>query len=643
MIDAGQTPGEPAADVVAGPVEFTLKRPRFWSVRFSAVFAMLVVSAGAFYASIWPPVARGGSALVRVLELVVPLAACLVALLARWRLRPAAVPPLSFHGDHFLAPRHPEGRTSIRVDYGEVVAVDLGGASGREQLFIGTRRRLLALPRLAFAAPDAIERALRELYVRILRLPEGTRIVEQIARRRRFALAAMSRSATATQLLLAVTVLLFALEWVSGALDEPFGPVRFGASAPVLIRDGEVYRLLASVLLHASVVHLYFDGLAFFFLGAILERVLGRSRFLLVYFVSGLAGAVASAVVSQRLFATHASAATFGLLGAYLVVSLRFGSDLPLGLRQPRRWWALMIGLNAAMPVALPEVDPLSMVAGLLAGVLTAFLVIDENGVLDHRAQGRLGLRFMAGMMASLYAAAFVAGLGHALRGPGDVGLRFARAATESSHTISRALQSLATRVAHDPAASAELLSVAASAAGRARQARPDDVRTLDAWATVQYRLGRLDDAIAVGREVIRVQPAPLFVEHLARYLDERAGGGAGPALVAAGDVGRVRLSAGSADEARPEPRLVVTLDRPLERPLALLALVRRGATVVGLARVRLSDVSAGSHELSAPLRDGWPAGVSFEVALLDAACDACAGEPALSYWPLEPSRPGLP
>ena len=64
--------------------------------------------------------------------------------------------------------------------------------------------------------------------------------------------------------------------------------------------------------------------LALYFLGPMLENVLGRARFLALYLVSGLAGSAAVMLLSDPHSQTlGASGAIFGLMGALAVVALK--------------------------------------------------------------------------------------------------------------------------------------------------------------------------------------------------------------------------------------------------------------------------------------------------------------------------------
>ena len=74
-----------------------------------------------------------------------------------------------------------------------------------------------------------------------------------------------------------------------------------------------IWTLLTAIFLHSGVVHLIYNlfGLALF--GSILEHVIGSRKFLILFFVSGLAASIISLPFYTRVLG--ASGAVFGILG----------------------------------------------------------------------------------------------------------------------------------------------------------------------------------------------------------------------------------------------------------------------------------------------------------------------------------------
>lgn len=139
----------------------------------------------------------------------------------------------------------------------------------------------------------------------------------------------------ATPLIVAANVLLYAVGVILSG-PEALAPGRgvFGLLGPtedVQIRMGEVslaflryhgeyWRLITANFLHAGLIHLFFNMSVLSYLAPPVERMLGREKFVCVYFVSG-AGGLGISLFSIGLFTPTigASAAVFGLIASILV------------------------------------------------------------------------------------------------------------------------------------------------------------------------------------------------------------------------------------------------------------------------------------------------------------------------------------
>jgi len=73
------------------------------------------------------------------------------------------------------------------------------------------------------------------------------------------------------------------------------------------------YTLITSIFLHSGIPHLFYNlfGLALF--GSILEHIIGSKKFLILFFISGLAASLVSIPFYARVLG--ASGAIFGILG----------------------------------------------------------------------------------------------------------------------------------------------------------------------------------------------------------------------------------------------------------------------------------------------------------------------------------------
>jgi membrane associated rhomboid family serine protease len=92
---------------------------------------------------------------------------------------------------------------------------------------------------------------------------------------------------------------------------------------PLGVAHGQWWRLFTSMFLHASFFHLLINMYSLFFVGSIMEQLIGRWRFLLLYLASGLAGSAGALLISPLTPTVGASGAIFGVLGGLFVLERR--------------------------------------------------------------------------------------------------------------------------------------------------------------------------------------------------------------------------------------------------------------------------------------------------------------------------------
>jgi membrane associated rhomboid family serine protease len=95
------------------------------------------------------------------------------------------------------------------------------------------------------------------------------------------------------------------------------------AGQPLGVAHGQWYRMFTAMFLHASFFHLAVNMYSLYFVGTIMEQVIGRWRFLLLYLASGLAGSAGALVLSPLTPTVGASGAIFGVLGGLFILERR--------------------------------------------------------------------------------------------------------------------------------------------------------------------------------------------------------------------------------------------------------------------------------------------------------------------------------
>lgn len=93
--------------------------------------------------------------------------------------------------------------------------------------------------------------------------------------------------------------------------------------------DGAYWQLVTSMFTHVGIWHIAFNMIAVWVFGPQVEAAVGRTRFLALYLLSGLAGSAMVLWVGPEFGGTHgASGAVFGLLAAQLVMAMKVGGDV---------------------------------------------------------------------------------------------------------------------------------------------------------------------------------------------------------------------------------------------------------------------------------------------------------------------------
>ncbi|MCY2960541.1 MAG: rhomboid family intramembrane serine protease [Planctomycetota bacterium] len=159
---------------------------------------------------------------------------------------------------------------------------------------------------------------------------------------------------------------------VSGQMAYDLGANQYHA----IRLDGEWWRLVVSTFLHGGLLHLFFNMWGLRVLGPFAEAYLGGAGFLTLYLICGVAASVTSIAWNPEVVSLGASGAIFGLLGATLAFFVRHRREMPKELfRGQLRSILMLIAINVALGLTIPQVDNAAHFGGLLFGFLGGFLV----------------------------------------------------------------------------------------------------------------------------------------------------------------------------------------------------------------------------------------------------------------------------
>ena len=126
-------------------------------------------------------------------------------------------------------------------------------------------------------------------------------------------------------------VILVSIEFLGG--PTIYNLLKFGGQWGPLVANGEWYRVVTAMFVHAGWLHLLFNMYALYYLGLLVESIYGPSKFLFVYFITGIVGNLLSQVFYFSVPSVGASGAIFGLVGLLLSATY-FRKDFPSVLRR---------------------------------------------------------------------------------------------------------------------------------------------------------------------------------------------------------------------------------------------------------------------------------------------------------------------
>lgn len=178
-----------------------------------------------------------------------------------------------------------------------------------------------------------------------------------------------------TSLIILINVMMSVVVLATGGFSDLINLIEWGALYPPLITiNNEWYRLLTAMFLHGSLLHVFFNMYVLFYLGALLERILGRWLFLLFYLGTGLLASIAVfALGDPNVVTVGASGAIFGIIGTLFIMTyLKPYYFNPYFVRSIRS----LTFINVALTFIIPQVSFYGHIGGLLSGFLLYFLLV---------------------------------------------------------------------------------------------------------------------------------------------------------------------------------------------------------------------------------------------------------------------------
>jgi membrane associated rhomboid family serine protease len=215
----------------------------------------------------------------------------------------------------------------------------------------------------------------------------------------------------------------------SGEMSDPQTLVNGGGSVGVRTTNGEWWRLCTAMFVHAGLVHLIAEIAGLVQVGLLVERLVGRLAFTVVYVASGVLVGIWH--LNLHPVSIHAGAAgaifgVYGLLLASLLLGVMQRSTLTVPVNVLKGLWpgvALFVVYNMLTEGLVSDAMQAGLVVGFTGGLLIAVRVISDKPPVR---------RVFAVSAATV---AIVVVLAAPLRGLADVSSEVARVAASEERT----------------------------------------------------------------------------------------------------------------------------------------------------------------------------------------------------------------
>lgn len=170
-----------------------------------------------------------------------------------------------------------------------------------------------------------------------------------------------------------VATLLYSSDGRSIAMD-PSGKALFdfgGKQGFAIINGLQWWRLITAGFLHGGILHILMNSWVLFDLGPRVNEVFGSYRYLVIYFVSTIAGFAASTYWAPGVLSIGASAGISGLIGAMVGLGTREKHSIVGQERNRYIQWMVMV---LAMGFLISGIDNAAHIGGFVGGFAVAYL-----------------------------------------------------------------------------------------------------------------------------------------------------------------------------------------------------------------------------------------------------------------------------
>lgn len=169
-----------------------------------------------------------------------------------------------------------------------------------------------------------------------------------------------------TYILIFLCIIMYGVTVLMG--DSNLVYITLGANNKILVKNGQIFRLITYAFLHGSLIHLITNMYSLWIIGNQVENNLGKVRMIIIYFVSALCGGMLSCIFNDGI-SVGASGAIFGLMGALVYFGMHYRLYLHDALKNKL---IPVILVNLIIGFSITGIDNYCHIGGLIGGFLAS-------------------------------------------------------------------------------------------------------------------------------------------------------------------------------------------------------------------------------------------------------------------------------
>ena len=154
--------------------------------------------------------------------------------------------------------------------------------------------------------------------------------------------------------------------------------IDIGAKSSYQIINGEYWRLITPIFLHADIFHLITNLFGILVFGSIIEKKLGSTKFIIIYLIAGLYGNAFSFYFSPYL-GVGSSGAVFGILTSLLIYFYFNKNILGSIAREYLISIITIISISLIFGFISSGIDNAAHLGGILSGLIISLILIPKT------------------------------------------------------------------------------------------------------------------------------------------------------------------------------------------------------------------------------------------------------------------------